>query len=395
MKCPNCGATFRGGRGRCPACGHRVQTKTLIRRCPECGARVAEGATTCLICGASLREGRSLVPRVSLSMIPPAPLLGALLAIALIGVLWLVKPWRSIHLGIYNTPTATTTFTATATSTSTATSTPTAAPTDTPTPVVTTYIVQGGDTLSVIAGRFGVTVQQIMDANNLTDVMIQSGQELIIPVDADTPEATTEAAQSPGAEAMPAQQSTTYVVKAGDSLSAIAQRFNVSQTAIMEANGITNPDSLQSGQELLIPGISSSTETPGIGGPPTPTVPSRYAYAAPVPLGPPHQWEFRDEGAEGPILLNWLSVGLLAEDEWYAVTVRYVAKDEGSGQEIVDFVKATSYRVPADLRPAPEAESHLFQWQVGVVRLVERETDEEPDVVPIAAQSRVRSFSWY
>jgi LysM repeat protein len=395
VKCPNCGATFRGGRGRCPACGYRVQAKKLIRRCPECGARVAEGATTCLICGDSLREGKGLVPSVSLSMVPPAPLLGVLLAIVVIAVLWVAKPWRAIQLGVYNTPTATMTFTATATSTSTATSTPTAPPTETSTPVVTTYIVRAGDTLSVVAGQFGVTVQEIMAANNLADPMIQVGQELLIPVEVAGPEATQEAAQTPGTEETPAAQSTTYVVQGGDVLTQIAERFNVSLTALMEANGISNPDELRVGQELIIPGIASSTETPGIGGPPTPTVRSRYSYPAPVPLGPPDQWEFRDEDAEGPILLNWLSVGLLAEDEWYSVTVRYVAEGEDAGQEILDFVKATSYRVPGELRPPQEAEAHQFDWQIGVVRLVDKESGEDPDVVPISAQSRVRSFTWY
>jgi LysM repeat protein len=396
VKCPNCGATFRGGRGRCPACGYRVQAKKLIRRCPECGARVAEGATTCLICGESLREGKGLIPRVSLSMVPPAPLLGVLLAIVLIAVLWVVKPWRAVQLGVYNTPTATLTSTATATSTSTPTSTPTAPPTETSTPVVTTYIVRSGDTLGVIASQFGVTVQEIMSANNLGDAMIQVGQELLIPLEEEgTVQATQEAVQTPGTEETPAAQSTTYVVQAGDVLGQIAERFNVSLAALMQANGITNPDELRVGQQLTIPGIGSSTETPGIGGPPTPTVRSRYTYPAPVPLGPPDQSEFRDEDAEGPILLNWLSVGLLAEDEWYSVTVRYAGEDEETSQEIVDLVKSTSYRVPGELRPPREAETHQFEWQIAVVRLVDSGSAEDLNVVPISAQSRARSFTWH
>ncbi len=45
-----------------------------------------------------------------------------------------------------------------------------------------TYIIEPGDTLSVIAERFGVSVDAISEANQISDVnAIQPGQELIIP----------------------------------------------------------------------------------------------------------------------------------------------------------------------------------------------------------------------
>jgi LysM repeat protein len=46
-----------------------------------------------------------------------------------------------------------------------------------------THVVQSGETLLAIANRYGVTVQDIVDANNLTDPnQLSVGQELIIPV---------------------------------------------------------------------------------------------------------------------------------------------------------------------------------------------------------------------
>ncbi|MEM7274495.1 MAG: LysM domain-containing protein [Actinomycetota bacterium] len=45
----------------------------------------------------------------------------------------------------------------------------------------------------------------------------------------------------------------TYVIEPGDTLSVIAERFGVSVEALSEANGITNVDSIQPGQELIIP----------------------------------------------------------------------------------------------------------------------------------------------
>ena len=44
-----------------------------------------------------------------------------------------------------------------------------------------------------------------------------------------------------------------YVVREGDTLSAIAARFGVSEEAILDANGITDPDRILVGQELSIP----------------------------------------------------------------------------------------------------------------------------------------------
>jgi len=44
------------------------------------------------------------------------------------------------------------------------------------------YVVQSGDTLSGIAAQYGVTVQQIIDANSLQNPdLVLPGQELIIP----------------------------------------------------------------------------------------------------------------------------------------------------------------------------------------------------------------------
>jgi LysM repeat protein len=397
VKCPNCGASFRGGRGRCPACGYRVQVKQLARRCPECKARVAAGAKTCLMCGAPLQGGRTFLPKVSLSMVPPAPLLGAAAAVVLLLAVWFVKPWRALQFGTYHTPTPSPTLTATPTFTPTATSTPTAAPTETATPQVTTYIVRSGDTLSLIAAQFGIPVEAIMAANNLPNHMIQVGQELIIPVETPSPDANPQVSETPEPEpdSTPQPQTTTYVVQAGDSLSEIASRFNVALDDLMEANGIANPDSIREGQTLQIPGLVSSTETPGIGGPPTPTVSSNLVYPAPALLGPPDGWVFREKEAELPILLNWLSVGLLGEDEWYSVSIRSAPMEGAEAEAVTEFTKANSYRVPLELRPPDDAESQLVEWWVTVVRLTETESEGAFDSEPISLQSEARTFYWY
>jgi murein DD-endopeptidase MepM/ murein hydrolase activator NlpD len=53
----------------------------------------------------------------------------------------------------------------------------------------------------------------------------------------------------------------TYVIQSGDTLSSIADRFNVSLNDLMAANNITDPNIIQAGQQLVIPGLEGVTGT--------------------------------------------------------------------------------------------------------------------------------------
>jgi LysM repeat protein len=59
----------------------------------------------------------------------------------------------------------------------------------------------------------------------------------------------------------PAAEEEIYVVQAGDSLLAIAARYGVTLQAIMDANNLTNPDFVFSGQRLVIPQGSAPSPT--------------------------------------------------------------------------------------------------------------------------------------
>src|SRR4051812_4866135 len=59
----------------------------------------------------------------------------------------------------------------------------------------------------------------------------------------------------------------TYRIKSGDTLSAIASRFNTSVSALAKANKIANPNMIYAGKSLQIPGHSGkSTFEPAKGG---------------------------------------------------------------------------------------------------------------------------------
>ena len=99
-----------------------------------------------------------------------------------------------------------------------------------------TYIVKSGDTLSGIGSKFGVTYQKIAADNNISNPnLIHPGQVLKI---------YTDQPQQPIYE--------TYVVKAGDTLSEIAQQFGTSVDKIASDNGIKNVNLIIIGQRLKI-----------------------------------------------------------------------------------------------------------------------------------------------
>lgn len=122
------------------------------------------------------------------------------------------------------------------------------------------YEVRRGDNLSTIASRHGVTTAELMDLNQLKDPHnIQIGQKLLLPARARTAPARPAAAPTrPAPE--PAVPGATYVVQAGDSLSRIASRHDVTVAALSAANNITDPNLIRVGQKLVIPGAPETDE---------------------------------------------------------------------------------------------------------------------------------------
>ncbi len=95
------------------------------------------------------------------------------------------------------------------------------------------YVVKAGDSLWLIAQRFGTTVEAIRQLNGLTTNLLNVGQVLKIP-----------AVQSgPYIE---------YTVRPGDTLWLLSRRYDTTVDAIMKLNGLSG-DRLSIGQVLKIP----------------------------------------------------------------------------------------------------------------------------------------------
>ncbi|HHO69971.1 MAG TPA: LysM peptidoglycan-binding domain-containing protein, partial [Halothiobacillus sp.] len=106
------------------------------------------------------------------------------------------------------------------------------------------YIVQRGDSLSSIARRFGMTVAELRQINMLSESVARPGTDLLVPRGRPGAIDTLQAQIDAGAKA--------YRVQKGDSLWAIARRFNTSISQLRSLNALDESRPLQIGQLLLV-----------------------------------------------------------------------------------------------------------------------------------------------
>lgn len=127
-------------------------------------------------------------------------------------------------------------------------------PTVTSTPISVFYEVKPGDVPLVIAAAFGISVDDLLTINNISDpTRLQIGQELLIPVTVTPSPTAPTPTLTPSLTPTPTPEPITYTVKAGDSLSKIAAEYDVSVDMLLIANHLSPSDILQIGQELTIP----------------------------------------------------------------------------------------------------------------------------------------------
>ena len=104
------------------------------------------------------------------------------------------------------------------------------------------YVVKPGDTLYKIANTYGISINDLINANNLSSNILSIGQQLILPIKPVTEE-----------------DFVVYQVVPGDTLYSIARRYNTKVDAIKAYNNLTS-NILNVGSTLQIPITSTETQ---------------------------------------------------------------------------------------------------------------------------------------
>ena len=108
-----------------------------------------------------------------------------------------------------------------------------------------TYTVKSGDTLSSIAEKYNTTYQTLAKYNNISNPsLIYPGQKIKIPNSSNEKKETKPNKQT---------KVKTYIVKSGDTLSSIANKFGTTYQILAKHNGISDPNVIYAGQKIKIP----------------------------------------------------------------------------------------------------------------------------------------------
>ena len=153
-----------------------------------------------------------------------------------------------------------------------------------------TYIVQKGDILSKIAGKFDTTTKTLISMNNLRNPdVLYVGQELKVPGSGGASSAPTSYSAKSSSSV---KKGGTYIIQRGDTLSGIAVAANVSIDDLRAVNHFKG-DKIYAGQKIYIP---SNGKVPSVAHKTSAPAKSTYApapqYEAPAPAEPVVEEEF-------------------------------------------------------------------------------------------------------
>ena len=119
------------------------------------------------------------------------------------------------------------------------------------------HVVQRGDTLSTISRRYGVSVSAIREANGLASSTIHPGQSILIPGSFVAGVARTAESRSDIANLLPEKQAasraSSHRVRSGDTLWGIARRYGVTVPELASVNNLSTQSTLRAGMRLKIP----------------------------------------------------------------------------------------------------------------------------------------------
>lgn len=117
------------------------------------------------------------------------------------------------------------------------------------------YTIAAGDTISGIASKFGVSVSAVLSTNGLSaQSIIYPGQKLTIP--------GSGAVASVAPSGSSAATATSHTVASGETATSIAQHHGVSLAALLSANGLTTSSTIYTGQSLVLPSTQPAGTVP-------------------------------------------------------------------------------------------------------------------------------------
>ena len=157
---------------------------------------------------------------------------------------------------------------------------------------------------------------------------------------------------------------------------------------IQERNNIQNIQSLHVGDQLVIPVAPTPTFTPGPGASSAAaTTPTPQVQYPPVTLLTPLDREIFI-GNSSPILLQWLSSGILQPNELYLVEVRTARRPDHFSPHPRDRLSPLARSIPAAGDP-----NRSFKWRVMIVRQAGTGNDQAPTYRVVSPVSE-SSFEW-
>ena len=145
-----------------------------------------------------------------------------------------------------------------------------------------TYTVKAGESVWSVANKNGITMDQLIEWNNIKNNFIYPGQQLIVKggTSANTNTGSTTSAAKPNTPNTSATTSTSstgntmYTVKAGESVWSVANKHHITMDQLIEWNNIKN-NFIYPGQQVIVKkGSSQSTNQQSVTGSKTYTVKS-------------------------------------------------------------------------------------------------------------------------
>jgi LysM repeat protein len=258
------------------------------------------------------------------------------------------------------------------------------------------YVIKDGDSCLLLAIRYDVTVDSIIQTNHLDPsctvavghtILIPYPTPTLAPIPTDTPFGAP-----PQTATITAPPYPTYVVVSGDTCLGIALRYGVTLDELTAANGLSDCNFLSEGQVLYVPVHGTPTLTPS----PSPRVPTATPSPSAAPTWPAPALQQPTAGqaftaANTSITLVWAPAGSLRPGEFFEVHVEDITCN---CQRLYDTATSqTRLDLPKNLMPA-EATAHIFNWTVSTVRQKPNSGGGQIAYEPVGATSAVGIFTW-